>query len=108
MGSNESVLIPMDNTTITKSRASAKTTNTIVEASTDYERKVLESMVSNHFEQISVASEYCYTINTITSTGNGIKMNDSKSKPATRASVSSVISRAPRRGNNPSGGGGGY
>ncbi len=104
MGSNESVLFPANQTTITKSRASAKTANTIVEASTDYEKKVLESMMSNHYEQVSVASEYCYTVSTISSTGNGYKMRDNKSQRATRGSVS----RATTGGTGGGTGGGSY
>jgi len=108
MGTQESVLIPVEQTTITKSRASARTTTNLAETSTEYERKVLESMVSNHYEQISVASEYCHTANTITSAGNGYKNRNIKSKSATRGSVSRATTKGPRRGNNPSGGGGGY
>ena len=102
MGSNESVLIPVEQTTVTKSRASVKTTTTLAESNTDYERKVLESMMSNHYEQVSVASEYCFTANTITSTGNSRSRR--KSRSANRASRS-AMGQSPRRGNNPSGGG---
>ena len=105
MGSNESVLIPVEQTTVTKSRASVKTTTPLAESNTDYERKVLESMMSNHYEQVSVASEYCFTANTITSTGNSRSRRKNKSQGANRATRSATIGRAPRRGNSPSGGG---
>ena len=74
----------------------------------DYEKKILTAMVANHYEQVSVASEHCYTASTITSTGHVNVQSNSKPGNATRGRISSAVTKAPRRGNNPSGGGGGY
>ena len=108
MGNNETVLIPADQLAVTKSKATANTVNMLTQASTAYEKKILTAMVSNHYEQISVASEHCYTASTITSTGHINVQSNNKPGNATRGKISSAVTKAPRRGNNPSGGGGGY
>jgi len=70
MGDKEQVLTPLTSVTTTRARASAYAARNLIDSASSYEKRVMTGMVSNHYEQVSIASEYCYTAQTIASPGN--------------------------------------
>ena len=70
MTGNEQILTPLTNIVTTKARASQVAARTLLGSSSTYEKEVMQGLVANHYDQISVTSEYCITAPTIPSTGN--------------------------------------
>ena len=58
MGDGELVLTPLTGLTTTRARASAFAATNLLDAASSYEKTVMQGLVSNHYEQVSVASEY--------------------------------------------------
>ena len=69
MGDDEQVLTRLASAVTTKARASALAAKNLSGTASTYEKTVLEGLVSTHYDQVSVASEYCITADTIPSPG---------------------------------------
>ncbi len=90
MGDGELVLTPLTGLTTTRARASAFAATNLLDAASSYEKTVMQGLVSNHYEQVSVASEYCYTAQTIASPGNVVTTETSTSIASAMGSPTST------------------
>ena len=83
------VLVPIGSTISTKARASRRASSLLQADESGYQRTLLQQMVSTHYEQVAVSSEYCSTAKTITSAGQRTTKKASK-RATTSASTRST------------------
>lgn len=99
MGPNEEVLVPIESTTVTKNTAARKLVSQLVSDDSGYQKKMLEKMVSNHYDQVGVISEYCNTSQTIPSPGQD---NTYQRKRKVRRDPATVAQEKARQSNSAS------
>jgi hypothetical protein len=66
---NEQILTPLTSVVTTKARASQLAATTLLGTSTSYEKTIIQGLITTHYDQVSVSSEYCLTADAIPSTG---------------------------------------
>tara|TARA_B000000557_G_C20813297_1_gene461532 strand:- start:8992 stop:12963 length:3972 start_codon:yes stop_codon:yes gene_type:complete len=115
MGTNESILTPLKQTVGVQARASAYAAQNLAGITATYQKQILQGLVSHHYDQISVESDYCSTGKTITSAGGTTARSTAAYDRAsmTYATVSTTTAMAPSTGvltggSSGGSGGGGY